>query len=47
MEGNVGVSVESLIAALSGATMARPGPKGNRGPRLFPRVLREAFKAGL
>src|SRR5580692_6570403 len=39
IEGNVSVWVESLAAALEEATMARPGPQGNRRARLFPREL--------
>jgi hypothetical protein len=39
IEGNVGVRDESHLAARMAATMARPGPQGNRRARLFPRLL--------
>src|SRR4051812_47839021 len=39
MEGNVGAEPESLHAPLRAGTMARRPAQGNRGNRLFPRLL--------
>src|ERR1700729_724472 len=44
IEGNVGVSGESLDAALEKPTMARAVPQGNRRARLFPREIRENYE---
>jgi len=39
MDGNVGAEPESLHAPLMAGTMARRPAQGNRGIRLFPRLL--------
>jgi len=39
MDGNVGAEPESLHAPLRSGTMARWPAQGNRGNRLFPRLL--------
>src|SRR5258708_2283146 len=43
IEGNVGVWASRFGRLSWPTTMARPGPKGNRRPGLFPRLLSQAF----